>query len=71
MVVTKRLWNLKGSVTFDTNRNLIQDLHDDVIQFLDDLITPTKKILASNKVGKHDKEECICLKFFPYQTLCH
>ncbi len=42
MVAAKRLGHLKVSVSPDTYGHLIPELHDDVAQFLDDLITPVE-----------------------------
>jgi integrase len=53
MVVAKRLGHSKVSVTLDTYGHLIPELHDDVAQFLDDLITPTEinlpELIINNK----------------------
>ncbi len=48
MVVAKRLGHSKVSVTLDTYGHLIPELHDDVAQFLDDLITPVEVDLVSS-----------------------
>jgi hypothetical protein len=40
MVVSKRLRQVKFSVTLGTIRHLIPELHDDLAQFIDNLIPP-------------------------------
>jgi len=51
MVVAKRLGHSKVSVTLDTYGHLIPELHDDVAQFLDDLITPVEVELVSSNIS--------------------
>lgn len=50
MVVAKRLGHAKVSVTLDSYGHLIPELHDDVAQIVDDLITPVEvELLPINR----------------------